>query len=257
MRKSGSIRLVLALASMAAMCTALPADAKGASGSSTGCSGRGGQSFNVTSLVSNTDSSSLPFQLQSDLKGAYTTYKNSRTDSVTSDVQANTCDWVLDLSNSKLRTVKLSLAYPGSSGAALPAGWPTDGSPVSIPALVMTNCARNILNDGIGFGDMTYAGQTLECGLHVTFYSNGVQYSVRMNPSTWAGATWAQVTCTGAASNQCNAWMITPIPNMYTNPSTGQNSGIGELVQPACNGCDGGTPLGLYYVSFSAMIHKP
>ena len=37
----------------------------------------------------------------------------------------------------------------------------------------------------------------------------------------------------------------------------GQNSGIGELVQPSCNGCTGGTPLGLYYVDFSAVITDP
>ncbi len=252
MRKIGSIRLVLALASMAVLGAALPVSAKGASGSSTGCSGPGGMSFNVTSIIANTDSNSLPFQLQSDGQGAYTTYKNSRTDSATSDVQANTCDWVLALSNSKMRTVKLSLAYPASNGAALPAGWPTDGSLVSIPALVMTNCARNSLNNGIGFGDMTYAGQTLQCGFHITFYSQGIQYSLRMNASTYAGATWAQVTCTGAASNLCNAWTVTPIPNLVTNPSTGQNSGIGELVQPS-----GGTPLGLYYASFSATVTKP
>jgi hypothetical protein len=255
--KSYSIKLGLGLVAVAVLGAALPASAKGASGPPTGCSGPGGKSFNVTSIIANTDSNSLPFQLQSDGQGAYTSYKNSRTDSATSDVQANTCDWVLDLSNSKLRTVKLSLAYPASNGAALPAGWPTDGSPVSIPALVMTNCAKNSLNNGIGFGDMTYFGQTLQCGFHVTFYSQGIQYSLRMNPSVWAGATWAQVTCTGAASNQCNTWTVTPIPNIVTNPSTGQNSGIGELVQPSCDGCDGGTPLGLYYVSFSATITKP
>ena len=254
MRKSVSIRLVLALASMTVLGAALPAGAKG---SSTGCSGAGGKSFDVTSILSNTGSNSLPFQLQGDEKGAYTNAKNSGTGSVTSDIQATTCDWVLDLSNSKSRTVLLSLAYPGSNVAALPAGWPTDGSPVSIPALVMTNCAKNSLNDGIGFGDMTYAGQTLECGMHVTFYSNGTQYSVRMNPSVWAGATWAQVTCTGAASNQCNAWTVTPIPHAATNPSTGQNSALGELVLPTCNGCDGGTPLGLYYLGFWATVTKP
>lgn len=176
---------------------------------------------------------------------------------MTSDVQANTCDWVLDLSNSKLRTVKLSLAYPASNGSALPAGWPTDGSLVSIPALVRTNCGANSLNGTQGFGNMTYSGQTLECGFHFSFYSQGIQYMLRMNASAYPGATWGQVTCTGAASNQCNAWTVTPIPNFATNPSTGQNSGIGELVLPPCDGCGGGTPLGLYFVSFSATITKP
>src|SRR5262249_43898378 len=95
--------------------------------------------------------------------------------------------------------------------------------------------------------------------LHVTFYaSNGVQYSLRMNASTWPGATWGQVTCTGVGSTFCNNWTVSPGLNAggvtETNPYTGQVSGIGELVLPSCNGCDGGTPLGLYYVNFSAAI---
>lgn len=75
MRKSGSIRLVLALASIAVLGATLPAMAKAPSGSSTGCSGNSGTSFNVTSIISDTDSNSLPFQLQSDGEGAYTTYQ--------------------------------------------------------------------------------------------------------------------------------------------------------------------------------------
>lgn len=227
------------------------------SGGSTGCSGNTGKSFNVTSIIADTDSSNNPFQLQSDGKGNYTTYTNSRKDSVSSDVNSGNCDWFLVLTSSQSRTVKLTLAYPASTGAQLPSGWPTDGSPANIAAQIITNCRGNTLNNGIGFGDMTFYGQTLQCGLHVSFYSNGIWYSLRMNPSTYTGATWAQVACTGAASNQCNAWAVTPIPNATTNPYTGQASAIGELVEPPCYGCGGGTPLGLYYVSFSATITKP
>ncbi len=236
----------------------------------TSCNGTGasGVSFNVTSNILGVDTNltgSLPspFQLLSDGLGAYTTYKNSKTDSVTSEIQQNSCDWLLDLSNSKSRTVQLSL-IPVSSGEQLPSGWTTDPSDplVSIPALVMTNCARNSANNGIGVGDMTSIGQTLQCGLHVTFYSRTIQYSVRMNPVSWPGATWGQVVCQGiGADGFCDSWAITPGVDSSGQPAEdlyiNQPTAIGELVKPSCNGCSGGTPLGLYYVNFSIMVTKP
>jgi hypothetical protein len=235
----------------------------------TGCSANGGsgKSFNVTSSILGTDTNPpgalpFPYQILSDGNGPYTTYKNSKTDSVTSEIQQNSCDWVLDATGSRSRSVQLSLGYPLSTGEQLPPRWPTDGSLVSIPALVMTNCSRNAVNAGTSVGNMTFFGQTLQCGLHITFYSNKTQYSLRMNASAWPGATWGQVTCQGVGSDgMCNSWTVTPgldaggLPE--TNSYTSLPSGIGELVQPSCDGCAGGTPLGLYYVNFSATVTKP
>jgi hypothetical protein len=262
MMGKSSIRLGLGFAAVAVLTAALPAAAKGSSG---GCSGKSGASFPVTSNILGTESGTLPaqpFQLLSDGKGAYTSYESSKTDSATSEIQGDTCDWMLDLSTSKSRTAQLSLGFPVSSGEMLPPGWPSDGSLVGIPALVLTNCARNTENGTISVGNMTAVGQTIQCGLHVTFNaSNGVQYSLRMNVSEWAGATWGQVTCTGKGSTYCNNWTVGPGLNAAgmseTDPYTGQVSGIGELVLPPCNGCAGGTPLGLYYVTFSGTITNP
>ena len=267
MRKCGSIRLLLAFTSTAILAAALPAPAKSGSGSSSGCSGKGGSSFNVTSNILGTDTTGVlpaqPFQLLSDEKGTYTSYRNSRTDSATSEIQANTCDWVLDLSTSKSRTVQLSLGFPVSTtGEQLPFEWPTDGSLVSIPALVRTNCAANSTNGSNSVGNMTSVGEALQCGFHVVFYaSNGVQYMLRMNASEYPGATWGQVTCTGKGSTYCTDWTVTPgltaQGTTATNPYIQQTSGIGELVIPPCDGCDGGTPIGLYFVDFSATITDP
>lgn len=265
MKKGISIRTVVALSSILLLSLAVPGMAKVVSGSSTGCSGRTGTSFNVTSNILGTDSLTLPpqpFQFLSDGKGSYTTYKISRTDSDTSEIQGNTCDWVLDLSNSKSRTVQLSLGFPVSTGESLPPGWPTDGSLVTIPALVRTNCAANSANGTNSVGNMTAVGETLQCGFHLAFFaSNGVQYMFRFNASSYPGATWGQVTCTGMGPTYCNDWTVTPgvDANGMTaiNPYTQQATGIGELVLPPCTGCDGGTPLGLYYVEFSATITNP
>ncbi len=230
-------------------------------GQATSCSGTGGSglTINVTSNILGT--TNPPYQFLSDGAGIYTTYRNSPKDNDLSQIQQGSCDWVLELSSSKLRTVELSLAYPVSSGEQLPVGWPTDGSLVNIPANILTDCGRNPLNNGIGVGSMTFVGQTLQCGLHITFFSNNTQYSVRMNATNWPGATWAEVTCTGAASNQCNAWTITPIPSTDSgsaiNPYTQQTSAIGELVLPPCTDCAGGTGLGLYYVDFSVVVTNP
>lgn len=262
MRKSGTFKFVLALATMAVLTAVWPAKAKGPSGSSSSCTNAGG-GFNVTSNIFDSTTSN-PFQLENDGNSKYTTYKNSKTDSVTSAIQGNTCDWELSLTNSKSRTVKLSLAYPvpGQTSVTLPSGWPNDGSFVNIPALVMTNCWRNPANGSTSVGNMI-GGQTLQCGLHVTFNSGGTQYSLRMNAIEWPSATWGQVTCTNADStNLCDTWTVSPgqdANGQYAqpNPYTQQSTGIGALVLPPCNGCAGGTLLGYYYVDFSGLITKP
>ena len=161
-RKSWSLWLV---ASLVVFGLASPGNAQGktGSGSSTGCSGASGKNFNVISIIADTDSSSLPFQIQSDGNGSYVTYTNSKTDSVSSVIQAVSCDWVLDLISSQSRTMKVSLAFPASSGATLPPGWPTDGSALNVPARIISKCELNSLNPGLSYGTMTYAGQTLQC----------------------------------------------------------------------------------------------
>jgi hypothetical protein len=263
MKKVISLRTVVLLSSILWLGMGAPGMAKmpgGGGGSTTGCSSPGG-TFSVTSYIFNSTTSN-PFQLQNDGNSKYTTYKSSRTDSATSAIQGNTCDWMLDLTNSKSRTVQLSLDFPVSSGESLPSGWPQSGGLVSLPALVMTNCGRNPVNGSTSVGNMT-GGQTIQCGLHVTFYSGGTQYSLRMNAIEWPGATWGQVTCTNAdSSNLCNTWTVSPgqdANGQYAqqDPYTQQSTGIGALVLPPCNGCAGGTLLGYYYVDLSGMITKP
>gem|GEM_PF-2343440 len=211
------------------------------------------QAFSVTSIFADVDSNSVPLQLPSDGLGPYVTYANKK-DQVNSRIQGS-CNWMLDLSTSLSRTVKLSLRYAGSNGAQLPTGWPTDGSAVNVAARIESTCQDNPVNNGLSYGTMTYAGQTLQCPLAVSFYFNGTAYGIRMAPQNYAGATWAQATCTGATSGHCNQWTVTPIPNAAVNPE-GQPVGVGELIQPPYLTYATGTPLGLYYVSFSVTIHE-
>lgn len=248
MKKGISLRTVVALISILLLGLAVPGVARPLGKPTPPC----GTGVNVTSNLLGTVNDTPPFQLLSDGTGTYTTYIISHKDSVASNIQGNTCDWSLDLSNSKSRTMQLSLAYPASTGAQLPSGWPTNGSLVSIPALARTNCGTG----NPAFGLMTFAGETIQCPMHLRFYSGGIQYMFKMNPPLYAGTTWPQITCTGAASNQCNAWTINPPANV-SNPFTGQNTGIGVLVIPPCDGCDGGTPIGLYYWDFSITVTKP
>ncbi len=210
---------------------------------------------NVTSIVADTDSSNLPFQLQSDGKGSYVTYTNSKTDSVVSEIQQNSCDWLFDTTNSASRAVTVTLLFPASTPSAPPPF--TNATQVRSRILAFCN-SHGANNNGTSFGSMTFAGQTLECGLRLgEIPYNGNSYAVAFNPSNYAGTTLLQVTCTGAVSSQCNAWTTTPIPNMVIDPSTGQTSAIGELLQVSTvKGQTVQTPLGLYYVAFSVTIHK-
>lgn len=250
-RKDWTLGLV---ASMVILSLAASANAKGKTGGggSTGCAGHSGQSFGVTSLLADTDSGTLPFQIQSDGKGSYVT---STTDSVSSEIQAVSCDWVLDLTSSQSRTLKLSLGSVATSGATLPPGWPTDGSPVNVAARIISKCEQNPANTA-SYGTMTFAGQTAQCAFYAAFSYSGSYYAIRMDSKTFPGTDWAQVTCTGATSNQCNAWSVGPIPNMVTNPYTGQPAAISELQHQSSKGSLLGTSMGFYYVSFSATVHK-
>jgi hypothetical protein len=241
----------------------------GGGSTSTGCSGKGGQTFNVTSFILDVDGAGNLFQLANDGSSEYYNYKNSRTDSVTSQILSASCNWSLSVTNSKSRTVELNLDYavPGQSSVSLPSGWQEGAGLVNVPARIVTVCEANSANTGgqtygLSVGNMTTAGETIQCGLRLKFYSGGNVYALSMNPHNWTGTTWAQVGCQSVGSDGfCDNWTVTPGPyvsggDIYAQSPTGQTSAVGELVKPSCDGCSGGTPLGLYYVDFSARIQK-
>jgi hypothetical protein len=219
----------------------------GGGGSSTGCGA------NVTSILVDYDvnNNNTPFQIQSDGLGPYTTYSNSHKDSVSSMIQTD-CSWTLDTTNSLSRGIALTLAYPYSSGSPAPFI-----GPQIVKAVINSHCSRNSANDGIDLGTMNSVGQKLTCPINVGFYFNRVWYNIGINPYNWPGTTQTQVTCGGVAGGACNQWTVVPDPaTAVLNPSTNQLSAIGELILPSCVGCTVGTPLGLYEVSFSLLIHK-
>lgn len=219
----------------------------GGGGSSTGCSA------NVTSILHDYDANNnnAPFQIQSDGLGSYTTYSTSHKDSVSSFIRSD-CSWTLDTTSSLSRGVAVTLAYPYSSGSPAPFT-----GPQTVKAVINSHCSSNSANSGIEFGTMNFLGQTLTCPINVGFYFNKVWYNIAINPYNWPGTTQTQVTCGGLTGSACNQWTVVPDPTTAVrNPTTGQNSAIGELMLPACVGCSGGTPIGLYEVSFSFLIHK-
>jgi hypothetical protein len=212
-------------------------------------------SFNVTSVLNDTDSNNAPFQFQSDGLGPYTTTTSSHghgTDAVGSMIDKN-CAWSLVTTSSTSRGISVTLAYPDGSGSPAPFT-----GPVVVKGTINTHCPANTANNGIQPGAMTYAGQTLICPINVAFYApNGVWYNIDLNPYNWSPTTMAQVSCTGASGGQCNTWTVVPDPgSSVVNPTTNQLSSIGELTLPPCVGCGGATPLGLYYFSYSFLIHK-
>jgi hypothetical protein len=209
---------------------------------------------NVTSIIADTDSNNAPFQLQSDGKGSYVTYTNSKTDSVINEIQGGGgCSWLFDTTNSASRTITLTLLYPASP----PSAPPPFTIATKVRSRIISRCIDNPLNNGITYGLMTYAGQTLECGHRIgEIPYNGNTYAVAFNPVNFPGTTNLQVTCTGAVSSVCNAWTTMPIPGTV-DPYTGQPSAIGELLQVSTvKGQEVDTPLGLYYFAFSVTTHK-
>lgn len=213
-----------------------------------------GCGYNVTSVLydSDTQSSPQPFQYQSDGGGPYTTFRAPNNNSVSSIIQSS-CSWALDTTGSTTRGIVVTLAYPYSSISS-PAPFT---SATEIHGVFHTQCFNNSANNSVNFGTMTFVGQTLACPMHLVFTYNGVLYNLGLAPSTFAGTSYMQVTCTGASGGQCNQWTVQPDPaTSIVNPQTNQLSGIAELFYPSCNGCGDGTPIGQYLVSFSFLIHK-
>lgn len=251
MKNAISLTTVLGFAAVLCMSSTAygPAQdqAKGATHeSSKGCSA------NVTSILHDYDvnNNNAPFQIQSDGLGPYTTY-SARRDSVSSIIQTD-CSWTLDTTSSLSRGVALTLAYPYSSGSQTPFT-----GPQIVKAVINSHCSRNSANNGIDFGTMNSVGQKLICPINIGFYFNRIWYNIGINSYNWPGTTQAQVTCGGTTGGVCNQWTVVPDPmTAVLNPSTNQLSAIGELILPSCVGCTVGTPLGLYEVSFSFVIHK-
>lgn len=207
-------------------------------------------SFNVTSVVYDTDANSVPFQYQSDGLGPYTTY-NKGNDSISSIIQKS-CSWDLDTTGSSTRGIVVTLAYPDSSGPP-----PPFVGPKEVRGVFHTQCFDNPANNNLNFGTMTSVGQTLACPMHFVFPYNGVTYNLALAPPTWPGTSYMLVTCTGASGGICNQWTVQPDPNTsFVNSATNQLSGIAELFLPSTSGSGTGTPLGEFYVSFSFLIHK-
>ena len=225
-----------------------------AQGSTANCVGHNGTDISVTSIIADNDVNNLPFQFQSDGLGPYVTYNTSKTDQVSSVIQANSCDWVLAMSYLASRTVTLTFGPANQESSS--ASPPFTGAQ-RVTAYIISKCGKNPLNNGLSYGTMSYAGQTLECGFSAAFVYNGIQYALRMNPNNYAGTNWVQVACSGAISNVCNAWTVMPIPNTVMNAVTGQSSSIGELVEiTTSKGKTVETSLGLYYVAFYVTLHE-
>ena len=206
--------------------------------------------FNVTSVLYDTDSNHAPFQYQSDGLGPYTS-NSKRGDSISSIIQSS-CSWALDTTNSKTRGIVVTLAYPFANNPA-----PPFVGPLEIKGAFHTTCQDDPASNGLNFGTMTYANQMMVCPLHLPFVYNGASYNLSFSPLKWPGTSYVQVTCSGATSGQCNSWTVVPDPlTSVLNTATNQVSAIGELFIPDSTGSGTGTPLGLYLVSFNFYIHK-
>jgi hypothetical protein len=208
--------------------------------------------YNVTSMLYDTDSNNVPLQYQSDGLGTYTT-SGHKQDSVTSVIQSS-CSWALDTTSSKSRGIVVTLAYPFTDNSGTP---PPFVGPQEIKGVFHTTCQDDPVSNGLNFGTMTFTGQTMSCPLHLVFTYNGVSYNLGLSPQHWPGTSYIQVACSGASGGQCNAWTVLPDPaTSVINTATNQVSGVAELFLPSSSGSGTGTPLGLYLVSFNFLVHK-
>lgn len=240
-----AVSLRTAVVFCAVLCTGLAMPAWGKS--STPCS-----TTNVTSILNDSDNNNLPFQIQSDGIGAYTSYSlDHGKDTVTSIVRSD-CTWTLDTTSSLSRGIAVTLKYVDPSGSWTP---PFTG-PLTVKAVMNSHCYANPANNGVDFGSMTVYGQTLICPINVGFYYGKTWYNIAINPFNWPGTTQAQVKCGGVSNGLCGQWTIAPDPATSVLNAAGQTSAIGELTLPSCVGCSDGTGLGLYEFSFSFLVHK-
>jgi hypothetical protein len=225
--------------------------AKGGSKPSSGC-----PVVNVTGAIFNTDASMRGYQIQSDDLAVSDAVYPSAAD-LTDYVGGFTCQWDLDTTSSVNPPRYVSLSFEGDSqlGYTLPAGLAPG---VEVQAQIIARCP-NGSGGNLDWTEMSFAShETDQCALSVTFSSGGTSYTLKMNPSVYAGTSSAAVQCTDGPISPnpgtCGGWSVSPGMGAVTSGTTGQTSAVGQLFKILKGGKT--SSQGYYLFDFYMTVHE-
>ena len=219
----------------------------------------------VTTYLSDYNASSSPYYVQSDASGAYSNGLNT----VTSILVGNGYnsiedgDWRLDLSNSTIRTARVTFeqanaVQPGDPGYTAPANppyWGTEFEPVR-----MENKCTAVNHDLL----IMKPGDKFTCPMLIRFppWTSTTFYRLQMGfPATKTlsepETQPVQVSCNSADAGGCNDWFIDPIPVVNPDGSTspGQTRARLDLVSSTKNNIL--ADEGDFYLTFHFHATRP
>jgi hypothetical protein len=227
----------------------------------------------VTTYLSDTDASGAAYYIQSDgqtgpVNGVIGEYDNGY-QRVASYLNANTYnnlppgDWTLDLLNSSLRTMRLTLTslneiQPGQPGYTVPPNPPFLGTDS-----LVSRFAEYCTAIGLDIGTMTAVNQTIQCPAIFRFnWNSSTYYRVYMTGS-WSTfyapeTTYVQIQCNALGTNgYCNDWYIDPIPISNGDGTFSPGQAIGRLVAITTRGTGTATNEGDFYMTFHVHVTRP
>ena len=229
----------------------------------------------VTTYLSDYNATNTPYFLQSDgqagpVQGIMGEYDNAY-QNVASFLNANTYnslppgDWTLDLLNSTVRTMRLTLSslneiQPGQPGYTVSPNPPFLGTDS-----VVSRFAEYCTAIGLDVGTMTAVNQAIQCPAIFRFdWNSSLYYRVYMTGS-WSApgqyapeTTYVQIQCNSlGTSGYCNDWYIDPIPVSNGDGTFSPGQSIGRLVGITTKGTGTATNEGDFYMSFHVHVTRP
>jgi len=223
-----------------------------------------GSDIPVTSNLADFDANNNPYYVQSDALGAYRNGVNGATSILVANGYNGIVDgdWRLDLSNSTVRTIRVTFAQanavqPGDPGYTAPANPPYWGT--RFEAVRMENKCTMDNHDMLTMKP----GDKFTCILSIRFppSTSYTYYRLEMAGS-WTflnepESQDVQISCNAADSGGCNDWFIDPVPVVNADGSTSPGRARARLNLVNTHGSNNVTNEGDFYLTFHFHVTRP
>ncbi len=223
-----------------------------------------GSDIPITSNLTDFDANNNPYYVQSDALGAYRNGVNGATSILVANGYNGIVDgdWRLDLSNSTVRTIRVTFAQanavqPGDPGYTAPANPPYWGT--RFEAVRMENKCTMDNHDMLTMKP----GDKFTCILSIRFplSTSSTYYRLDMAGS-WTflnepESQDVQISCNAADSGGCNDWFIDPVPVVNPDGSTSPGRARARLNLVNTHGSNNLTNEGDFYLTFHFHVTRP
>lgn len=223
-----------------------------------------GSDVPVTSNLTDFDATNTAYYVQSDALGAYSNGVNGATSILVANGYNGIVDgdWRLDLSNSTVRTIRVTFdpanaVQPGDPGYTAPANPPYWGT--RFEAVRMENKCTMDNHDMLTMKP----GDKFPCILSIRFppSTSSTYYRLEMAGS-WTFLNEpetqdVQISCNAADSGGCNDWFIDPVPVVNPDGTTSPGRARARLNLVNTHGSNNLTNEGDFYLTFHFHVTRP